>query len=156
GILHSDLNLFLRALRDADEASMDRIVVDDLRLHDAGQAYLRDLDSPLAPLLQRHVGPEPLFDATGVAQEIEKSLRPRVWLKSGGTIVIEQTEALVSIDVNTGKYVGSQQPEHTVLKTNLEAADEIARQLRLRDLGGIIVVDFIDMERADHKQHVVD
>ncbi len=156
GILHSDLDLFLRSLRDAGEGSLDRIVVDDLLLYEAGLSYLRDLDSPLASRLSRHGGPESLFDAEGVTQDIERALRPRVWLKSGGTIVIEQTEALVSIDVNTGKFVGSQQPEHTVLKTNLEAAEEIARQLRLRDLGGIIVVDFIDMERAEHKHSVID
>ena len=99
GLAHSDLDLFLRALRDAAEPSLDRIA-----------------------RLERHTAAESLFDATGVTQDIEKALRPRVWLKSGGTIVIEQTEALVSIDVNTGKFIGSRQPEHTVLKTNLEAA----------------------------------
>ena len=156
GLAHSDLDLFLRALRDAAEPSLDRIVVDDARLYEAGLAYLRDLDSPLAARLERHTAAESLFDATGVTQDIEKALRPRVWLKSGGTIVIEQTEALVSIDVNTGKFIGSRQPEHTVLKTNLEAAEEIARQLRLRDLGGIIVIDFIDMERPDHKRQVLE
>jgi ribonuclease G len=156
GIVHSDLDLFLRSLRDAPEASLDRIVVDDERLYRAGLDYLHELDSPLASRLGRHLGPESLFDATGVAQDIEKSLRPRVWLKSGGTIVIESTEALVSIDVNTGKFVGSRRPEDTVLKTNIEAAREIARQLRLRDLGGIIVIDFIDMERPEHKQRVID
>jgi ribonuclease G len=125
-------------------------------MYDAGTEYLKALDSPLAARFHRHLGADSLFDATGVSQDIEKSLRPRVWLRSGGTIVIEQTEALVSIDVNTGKFVGARRPEDTVLQTNIEAAEEIARQLRLRDLGGIIVVDFIDMERPDHRQRVID
>ncbi len=156
GILHSDLDLFLRSLRDASESSLERIVVDDAKLHEAGLRYLQDLDSPLASRLSRHDGSESLFDHEGVTQDVEKSLRPRVWLRSGGTIVIEPTEALVSIDVNTGKYVGTRQPEETILRTNIEAAEEIARQLRLRDLGGIIVVDFIDMERSDHRQKVIE
>jgi ribonuclease G len=155
-ILHADLDLFLRSLRDAPGSPLGKVVVDDERMFVAGLDYLRDLDPPLASRLRRHVGPESLFDATGVSQDIEKALRPRVWLKSGGTIVIEQTEALVSIDVNTGKFVGARRPEDTVLRTNLEAAEEIARQLRLRDLGGIIVVDFIDMERAEHRQQVIE
>jgi ribonuclease G len=155
-VLHTDLDLFLRLLRDAPSASLDRVVVEDEQLHRAGREYLRELDPQLAAHLELHVGPESLFDATDVSLDIEKALRPRVWLSSGGTIVIEQTEALVSIDVNTGKFIGAKRPEETVLKTNLEAADEIARQLRLRDLGGIIVVDFIDMDRAEHRQQVID
>ena len=155
-VLHGDLDLFLRSLRDAPRGSYDRVVVDDERMHRAGREYLREIDPQLAARLQQHVGAESLFDATDVSQDIEKALRPRVWLSSGGTIVIEQTEALVSIDVNTGKFVGARRPEETVLKTNLEAAEEIARQLRLRDLGGIIVVDFIDMDRPEHRRSVMD
>jgi ribonuclease G len=155
-ILHADLDLFLRSLRDAPGASLNRVVVDDDGMYLAGLDYLRELDPPLASRLRRHVGPESLFDASGVSQDIEKALRPRVWLKSGGTIVIEQTEALVSIDVNTGKFVGAGRPADTVLRTNLEAAEEIARQLRLRDLGGIIVVDFIDMDRPEHRHQVIE
>jgi ribonuclease G len=155
-ILHADLDLFLRSLRDAPGTSLNRVVVDDEEMYVAGLDYLREIDPPLASRLRLHVGGESLFDATGVSQEIEKALRPRVWLRSGGTIVIEQTEALVSIDVNTGKFVGTKRPEETVLRTNLEAAVEIARQLRLRDLGGIIVVDFIDMDRAEHRQQVIE
>ena len=154
-LLHADLDLFLRSLRDAPSASLSRVVVDDDRMLRAGRDYLRVIDPQLASRLQRHLGPESLFDATGVSLEIEKALRPRVWLSSGGTIVIEQTEALVSIDVNSGKFVGARRPEETVLKTNLEAAEEIAHQLRLRDLGGIIVVDFIDMDRSEHRHLVI-
>ena len=154
-ILHADLDLFLRSLRDAPRTSFDRVIADDDALYRAGSAYLKEIDPYLAARLVRHAGKEPLFDETGVSQEIEKSLRPRVWLGSGGTIVIEPTEALVSIDVNTGKYLGARRPEETVVRTNLEAADEIARQLRLRDLGGIIVVDFIDMDRPEDRTAVI-
>jgi ribonuclease G len=98
----------------------------------------------------------PIFDAFNVTQEIEKALRPKVWLKSGGYIVINQTEALVAVDVNTGKYVGkSNRLEDTITKTNTEAVNEIVRQIRLRDLGGIIVVDFIDMDERKNRQKVM-
>ena len=96
----------------------------------------------------------PIFEATAIEKEIEKAVRRRVWLKSGGYIVIDHTEALVAIDVNTGKYVGKRDFEETVLKINLEAATEVVRQIRLRDLGGIIIIDFIDMERPDHREQV--
>jgi ribonuclease G len=155
-VLHEDLDLFLRSLRDAPRGSYDRVVVDDERMHRAGREYLREIDPQLASRLQQHVGTQSLFDETEVSQDIEKALRPRVWLGSGGTLVIEQTEALVSIDVNTGKFIGARRAEETVLKTNLEAVEEIARQLRLRDLGGIIVVDFIDMDRPEHRRSVLE
>ncbi len=154
-VLHTDLDLLLRSLRDAPTGSIRRVVVDDERMYQAGRRYLHEIDPTLAARVQCHAGPPSLFDATGVSVDLEKALRPRVWLNSGGTIVIEQTEALVSIDVNTGKFVGARRPDETVLKTNLEAADEIAHQLRLRDLGGIIVVDFIDMDRVEHKHLVI-
>ena len=96
----------------------------------------------------------PVFDAFGIEKDIEKALRRRVWLKSGGYIVIDHTEALVSIDVNSGKYVGKRDFEQTVLKINLEAVTEVVRQIRLRDLGGIIIIDFIDMERSEHRDQV--
>ncbi|HSM79601.1 MAG TPA: ribonuclease E/G, partial [Bryobacteraceae bacterium] len=100
--------------------------------------------------------PEPIFDAFNISAELEKALRPKVWLKSGGYIVINQTEALVAIDVNTGKYVGkSNRLEDTIVKTNTEAVKEIVRQIRLRDLGGIIVVDFIDMDERKNRQKVM-
>ncbi|MFQ5520581.1 MAG: ribonuclease E/G, partial [Candidatus Methylomirabilia bacterium] len=96
----------------------------------------------------------PIFEATGIEKEIERALRRRVWLKSGGYIVIDQTEALVAIDVNTGKYIGKRDFEETVRKINLEAVGEVVRQIRLRDLGGLIIIDFIDMEREEHRQQV--
>jgi len=154
-VVHSDLDLFLRTLRDASASALDRIIVDDDAMLAAGTEFLREIDEPLLARLSRHPGPESLFDATGVTEEVDRALRPRVWLRSGGTLVIQQTEALVSIDVNTGKYLGAHHPEETVLKTNLEAVAEIARQLRLRDLAGIIVVDFIDMDRPEHRAQVL-
>ena len=154
--LHSDAGQFLRSLRDAPRVGLDAVVVEDPELFELGREYLADLDPVLAGRLRLHEGPVPLFDEQGIHAEIDKALHPRVWLRSGGTVVIEPTEALVSIDVNTGKNVGVARPEETILKTNLEAAREIARQLRLRDLGGIIVVDFIDMERAEHRRQVVE
>jgi len=99
--------------------------------------------------------PAPIFEALGIEKDIERALRRRVWLKSGGYIVINQTEALVAIDVNTGRFVGKQGLEDTILKTNLEAVKEIVRQIRLRDLGGIIVVDFIDMEERRNREKVL-
>jgi ribonuclease G len=98
---------------------------------------------------------EPVFEAFSIEKQIKKALRQKIWLKSGGHIVINPTEALVSIDVNTGKYVGRENAEETILKTNLEAAVEITRQIRLRDLGGIIIIDFIDMDKEEHKNSVL-
>ena len=108
----------------------------------------------LAGRVKRWDKDEPIFEATGIEKEIEKALRRRVWLKSGGYIVIDHTEALVAIDVNTGKYVGKRDFEETVLKINLEAVGEVVHQIRLRDLGGIIIIDFIDMERPEHRDQV--
>ncbi|HJQ99168.1 MAG TPA: Rne/Rng family ribonuclease [Candidatus Polarisedimenticolaceae bacterium] len=154
--LHREAGLFLRALRDAPRLALETVVVEDQDLFDDALRYLDGLDTSLASRVRVHTGPGSLFDDEGIHAEIERSLRSRVWLPSGGTVVIEPTEALVSIDVDTGKNVGTARPEETILETNLEAADEIARQLRLRDLGGIVVVDFIDMERAEHRNRVVD
>jgi ribonuclease G len=155
-VVHTELDLLLRLLRDAPREGLDRIVLDDPDYHDRAIAYLSALAPTLAGRVRLHAGPAPLLESHGIDQEIEKALRPKVWLRSGGYLVIQQTEALVSIDVNTGKFVGASRPEETVLRTNLEAAAEIARQLRLRDLGGIIVVDFIDMESPENRKQVLD
>lgn len=155
-LLHADVDLLERLLRDAPRGGLDAVVVDDAKAFDRAHRYLSALDPSLAARVRLHEGAEPLFEAEGIAAEIDRALRPKVWLRSGGSIVIQQTEALVSIDVNTGKFVGKRTPEETILKTNLEAAEEIARQLRLRDLGGIIVVDFIDMERPESRRRVLE
>lgn len=155
-VLHADLDLPLRMLRDAPGEGVERIVLDDAGAYARARAFLDPLDASLASRIRMHLGATPLFEAEGVDAEIERALRPKVWLKSGGTLVIQPTEALVSVDVNTGKYVGNKRPEETILRTNLEAAEEIARQLRLRDLGGIVVIDFIDMDREESRRRVLE
>lgn len=154
-VVHTELDLLLRLLRDAPRDGLESIVLDDPDQHARAKSYLAERDPALAERVRLHVSPRSLFELHGLDQEIEKALRPKVWLRSGGYLVIQQTEALVSIDVNTGKYVGARRAEETVLRTNLEAAEAIARQLRLRDLGGIIVVDFIDMESAENREQVL-
>jgi ribonuclease G len=155
-VVHEDLDLLLRLLRDAPRDGLDRVVVEGAEDRERALAYLADVDPGLAARVRLHAGPAPLFESEGLDEDVDRALRPRVWLRSGGTVVIEPTEALVAIDVNTGKYVGRGQLEETVLRTNLEAAEEIARQLRLRDLGGIVVVDFIDMELPESKRRVLE
>ncbi len=154
-LLHADLDLPLRILRDLAAGEVDEIVLDDPALHAAARDYLVELAPALVARLRLHTGPETLLRAYGVDEEMQRALKSRVWLRSGGYIVLEQTEALVSIDVNSGKYIAGREPEQTVLRTNLEAAREIARQIRLRDLSGILVVDFIDMELEDSRRQVI-
>jgi ribonuclease G len=141
-------------VRDLLSPDVDEFVVDSREVYDKCLGYVRDLVPALADRVKLEDGKTALFDAYGVEKDIEKALRRRVWLKSGGYIVIDHTEALVSIDVNTGKYVGKRDFEQTVLKINLEAVGEIVRQIRLRDLGGIIIIDFIDMEIPEHREQV--
>jgi ribonuclease G len=133
---------------------VEEFLVDDPAVYDKCLSDVEALVPALAERVKRYEGREPIFDSHGIEREIDKALRRRVWLKSGGYIVIDHTEALVSIDVNTGKYVGKRDFEQTVLKINLEAVNEVVRQIRLRDLGGIIIIDFIDMERPEHRAEV--
>jgi ribonuclease G len=148
------MDLIFRVVRDLFSPDVEEFVVD------TAEAYRKcvEFTTALVPTLTSRVAlyeeRSPIFEAMGIEKEIEKALRRRVWLKSGGYIVIDQTEALVSIDVNTGKYVGKRDFEQTVLKINLEAVGEVVRQIRLRDLGGILIIDFIDMEREEHRQQV--
>jgi ribonuclease G len=116
--------------------------------------FVKNFYPHLAPRISLHEKREPIFDTYGVELEIERALGRRVWLKSGGYIVIDQTEALVSVDVNTGRFVGKRDPEETILKTNLEAVREVVYQIRLRNIGGIIIIDFIDMEKEENKEKV--
>jgi len=152
--LHEEMDLTFRVVRDLLSPDVDEFVVDSREVYDKCMEYVGALVPALADRIKLHEGRAPIFDAFGIEKEIEKALRRRVWLKSGGYIVIDHTEALVSIDVNTGKYVGKRDFEQTVLKINLEAVGEIVRQIRLRDLGGIIIIDFIDMESAEHRDQV--
>jgi ribonuclease G len=141
-------------VRDLFSPEVDEFVVDDHAVHDKVLGYVQTLVPALADRVRLYRERVPVFDAFGIEKDIEKALRRRVWLKSGGYIVIDHTEALVSIDVNTGKYVGKRDFEQTVLKINLEAVTEVVRQIRLRDLGGIIIIDFIDMEVLEHREQV--
>jgi ribonuclease G len=153
-VLHEEMDLTFRVVRDLFSPEVDEFVVDDRAAHDKCLGYVQALVPALADRVRLYSERAPVFEAFGIEKDIEKALRRRVWLKSGGYIVIDHTEALVSIDVNTGKYVGKRDFEQTVLKINLESVNEVVRQIRLRDLGGIIIIDFIDMEVADHREQV--
>jgi ribonuclease G len=152
--LHEEADLTFRVVRDLFSPEVDEFVVDDLDVHARVLGYVRALVPALEERVKLSTERTPIFDGFGIEKDIEKALRRRVWLKSGGYIVIDHTEALVSIDVNTGKYVGKRDFEQTVLKINLEAVTEVVRQIRLRDLGGIIIIDFIDMEVPEHREQV--
>ncbi len=154
-LLHCDLNLAQRVLRDLVTKDTTRVVIDSRENFQKLSAFARRYMPQVADLLVHYTGERPLFDLHGVEDEIQKALARRVDLKSGGYLIIDQTEAMTTIDVNTGGFVGSRNFDETIFKTNLEAAHAIARQLRLRNLGGIIIVDFIDMESEDHQTAVL-
>jgi ribonuclease G len=154
-MLHHDLTLAQRVLRDLVTNDTTRIVIDSRENFQKLSAFAQEFMPQLAPLLSHYNGERPLFDLHGVEEEIQKALARRVDLKSGGYLIIDQTEAMTTIDVNTGGFVGSRNFDDTIFKTNLEAAQTIARQLRLRNLGGIIIVDFIDMETEEHRNAVL-
>jgi ribonuclease G len=154
-LLHQEAGAVERALRDLMRDGVGEVAVDSDELVREAEEVLGRAALPVNPRVVRHEGSLPLFEARGLQIQLERALRPRVWLKSGGHIVLNQTEALVAIDVNTGKYVGREGLEETILRTNLEAVREIVRQIRLRDLGGIIVIDFIDMQDAGNRTQVI-
>jgi ribonuclease G len=153
--LYQDLNLSLRVLRDIAGDCTDQILVDSRETCQRLQDFAREYTATFADRVQHYTGDRPLFDLYGIEDEIERALARRVPLKSGGYLIIDQTEALTTIDVNTGGFVGGRSFDDTIFKTNLEAAQVIARQLRLRNLGGIIIVDFIDMENDVHRDAVL-
>jgi ribonuclease G len=154
-LVHGDLPLVTRMLRDVLPPDLERVRIDDEAACAQMQAFARDFVPDLLPRLERYEGESPIFDLYGVEDQIEKALTPEVALRSGGTIVIQQTEAMITVDVNTGGFVGTHDPDETILKTNIEAAGAIARQLRLRNLGGIIIIDFIDMPDPAHRDQVL-
>jgi ribonuclease G len=155
-LLHHDLDIVQRVLRDQLTDSFKSIWIDNEELYENIMSFVQRFQPGLVGKVKLYTREAPIFDAFGITAELEKALRPKVWLKSGGYIVINQTEALVAIDVNTGKYVGkSNRLEDTIVKTNTEAIKEIVRQIRLRDLGGIIVIDFIDMDERKNRQKVM-
>ncbi len=155
-LLHHDLDLVQRILRDQLTTSFKTIWVDNEELFESILSFVQRFQPALVGRVKLYTRSNPIFDEFGITAEVEKALRPKVWLKSGGYIVINQTEALVAIDINTGKYVGkSNRLEDTIVKINTDAIKEIVRQIRLRDLGGIIVVDFIDMDERKNRQKVM-
>ena len=154
-MLHSDLDIVERVVRDQHGQDYKTIWVDSEQEYERILRFVERFKPELVDRVKLYTRQQPIYDSFDITKDLERALKPKVWLKSGGYLVIDQTEALVSIDVNTGRYVGqSNRLEDTVLKTNLEAAEEIVRQLRLRDLGGIIVIDFIDMEDRKNRQQV--
>ena len=155
-VLHQDLDLAHRVLRDLVTDEVGRILVDSRENYQRLLAFSREYSPKVLPLLAHYSGERPLFDLHNVEVEIEKALARRVDLKSGGYLIFDQTEAMTTIDVNTGGFVGARNFDDTIFKTNLEAAQTIARQLRLRNLGGIIIIDFIDMENVEHRNQVLD
>jgi ribonuclease G len=155
-LLHHDLDIVQRVLRDQLTGNFKAIWIDNEEVYENALHFVERFQPALAGKVKLYTRDAPIFDAFGITNELEKALRPKVWLKSGGYIVINQTEALVAIDVNTGKFVGkSNRLEDTIVKTNTEAIKEIVRQVRLRDLGGIIVIDFIDMDERRNRQKVM-
>jgi ribonuclease G len=155
-LLYQDLSLAQRVLRDMVTVQTGRVLVDSRENFQKLAAFAQNYMSQVRAKLEHYTGERPLFDLYNVETEIEKALSRRVDLKSGGYLIIDQTEAMTTIDVNTGGFVGSRNFDDTVFKTNLEAAQAIARQLRLRNLGGIIIVDFIDMESDEHRGAVLE
>ena len=153
-LLHNELDLVFRVMRDAFSTDVHRMVIDSADEYQRAREYVESYIPSLARRVRHYDGDDPIFEHYGVEIEISRALGRKVWLKSGGYIIIDQTEALTTIDVNTGRYVGRRSLEDTILKTNLEAVREIAYQLRLRNIGGIIILDFIDMEREDNRRKV--
>jgi len=153
--LHEDLPLALRALRDLFSPDIDRIRIDSGEAYDKALSFSEGFMPECASRLERYKGDRPLFDMFSVEDEINKALERKVPLKSGGYLIFDQTEAMTTVDVNTGGFVGHKNLEETIFKTNLEAAHAIARQLRVRNLGGIIILDFIDMEELEHRAQVL-
>ncbi len=153
--IHKDLPLSVRTLRDLYKESIERIRVDSHETHQHLIEFASVFVPEILPIIEHYTGECPIFDIYNVEDEIKKALERKVKLKSGGHLVFDQTEAMTTVDVNTGGYVGGRNLEETVFKTNLEAAHAIARQLRLRNLGGIIIIDFIDMKGDEHKKQVL-
>jgi ribonuclease G len=153
-LIHSDLDVTSKVLRDILTEDVSRIVVDSSEEHRKILGFLDTFMSGQQFRIDHYQEDEPIFDAFGLEVEIARALGRKVWLKSGGHIIIDQTEALTAIDVNTGRFVGKHNLEDTILKTNLEAVKEIAFQLRLRNIGGLIIIDFIDMEKEPHREKV--
>jgi ribonuclease G len=153
-LLHPDLDIVLRATRDLFSADVEKLVIDDSDEYERIMRFVKATDPALAEHIECYTGEEPIFDAYGIEHELHRAQQRKVWLKSGGYIVIDQAEALTAIDVNSGRYVGKKSLEETITKINIEAAKEIVYQLRLRNIGGIIIIDFIDMDKGQNRDKV--
>ena len=154
-VIFRDLPLVQRMLRDIREDSIERIRIDSRETFHQSIEFCQEYVPQIAARIEHYPGERPIFDLHGVEDEIDKALKKKVLLKSGGYLIIDQTESMTTVDVNTGAFVGRRNLEETIFKTNLEAAQSIARQLRLRNLGGIIIIDFIDMTVAEHRRQVL-
>jgi len=154
-LIHEDVPLALRTMRDLVHEDLEKIRIDSKESFEKAHEFAGDFMPELIDKLEYYPGEQPLFGLHAIEQEIENAMSRKVMLKSGGDLIIDQTEAMTTIDVNTGSFVGRRNQEETLFKTNLEAATEIAHQLRLRNLGGIIIVDFIDMQLQEHKKQVL-
>ena len=155
GLVHAELDVELRALRDLLNEDVERVIADTEDAFKRVTAFISQFMPKFKNKVSLYSGPRPLFDQYEIDIEISRSIERKIWLKSGGYIVIDEAEALVVIDINTGRYVGKKDFEDTILKTNLEAVREIAHQLRIRNCGGIIIIDFIDMEKETHREKVL-
>ncbi len=155
GEVYSDLPLAVRTLRDLNTDDIEMISIDSRETVSNVISFAEKLVPELVDRIQRYKGERPIFDLHGIEDELEKALQRKVMLKSGGHLVLDQTESMTTVDVNTGGFVGNRNLEETIFKTNLEAAQAIGRQLRLRNLGGIIIIDFIDMVEEEHKRQVL-
>ena len=154
-VIYEDLPLVLRVLRDFVGDEVEKVRIDSRDSHERVLNFAEKFVPEMLPRIEHYPGERPIFDLYGIEDEIQKALGRKVQLKSGGYLILDQTEAMTTIDVNTGAYVGHRNLEETIFKTNLEAAQAIARQLRLRNLGGIIILDFIDMSSEEHRQQVL-
>ncbi|HVP38794.1 MAG TPA: Rne/Rng family ribonuclease [Candidatus Saccharimonadales bacterium] len=155
-VINSEMDLSIGLIRDLFTEDVNQVTVDSKEVYEQVLDYLKTFSPELRSRVKQFKGGKPIFDHFGIETEIEKLMQRKVWLKKGGYLTIDQAEALVAIDVNTGRFTGRKNQEDTIFKTNMEAAREVARQLRLRDLGGIIVIDFIDMEVEANKRAVLD
>ena len=154
-LIYRDLVVTFRAVRDLLTDEYDKLIIDSKQGYEEVKDFISKFMPDLHVAVDLYQGSEPIFDAYNIEGDIARALKKKVWLKSGGYIIIDQTEALAAIDVNTGRYVGKHNFEETILKTNLEAVKEIAYQIRLRNIGGIIIIDFIDMKKNHHKEKVM-
>ncbi|VAW99524.1 Ribonuclease G [hydrothermal vent metagenome] len=154
-LVHEDLRLLMRTMRDQVGAEVEKVRIDSRENYDKVMKFASKFIPELAPRIEYYPGERPIFDLYSIEDEIQKALGRKVQLKSGGYLIIDQTEAMTTIDVNTGAFVGHRNLEETIFKTNLEATQAIARQLRLRNLGGIIILDFIDMSEPEHRAQVM-